>query len=58
MATWLIYGTVKYGKTHRRDDETGLALCSFRGQFQVTGNLGETSCQHCLRKMKKDGIRW
>jgi hypothetical protein len=54
METWLLFGTTKRGKTHRRRPEDGTPLCNFQGSFDVCGNLGETTCKHCLRKLGKD----
>ena len=51
--TWLKFGTVKGGKTHCHVGG-GTALCDPTIQFETTGNLGEVSCKHCLRKMGDD----
>jgi len=53
--TWLKFGTVKGGKTHRHIGG-GNALCDPTIQFEVTGNLGEVSCKHCLRKMADESL--
>lgn len=43
----LPFGQVEGGKTHRRGED-GKGLCG-QARFDVTCNLGETSCGHCKR---------